>query len=38
MDFVWYVEDRIDLMFVKTDVNTADQIFHKATGIVCSLI
>lgn len=38
MGFVWYVEDRIDLMFVKTDVNIADQIFHKTTGIVCSWI
>jgi len=35
MDIVWYVEDRSNLIFVKT-VHIADQIFHKTTGIVCS--
>lgn len=38
MDIVWYFEDRSDLIFVKTGVHIADQIFHKTTGIVCSWI
>lgn len=36
IDFAQYAGGRIDLIFMKTDVNIAGQIFHETTETVCS--